>query len=65
MKWVTRRSIRVNRTATCWLIRRFIDAVSQGFPIVTKDDQETVEKAAFVYEALFAALQERQRQTAP
>lgn len=25
MKWVTRRHIRVNRTATAWLIRRFID----------------------------------------
>ena len=25
MKWITRPNIRVNRTATCWLIRRFID----------------------------------------
>ena len=25
MKWVTRKGIRVNRTATCWLIRRFLD----------------------------------------
>jgi hypothetical protein len=25
MKWITRQEIRVNRTATCWLIRRFID----------------------------------------
>jgi hypothetical protein len=25
MQWVTRRSIRVNRTATAWLVRRFID----------------------------------------
>ncbi len=25
MKWVTRKEIRVNRTATCWLIRRFLD----------------------------------------
>ncbi|HYM60158.1 MAG TPA: chromate resistance protein ChrB domain-containing protein [Thermoanaerobaculia bacterium] len=25
MKWVTRKSIHVNRTATAWLIRRFID----------------------------------------
>jgi hypothetical protein len=25
LKWVTRRQIRVNRTATAWLIRRFID----------------------------------------
>ena len=25
MKWVTRKQIRVNRVATAWLIRRFID----------------------------------------
>ncbi len=25
MKWVTRRNIHVNRTATAWLIRRFLD----------------------------------------
>jgi hypothetical protein len=25
MKWVTRRQIHVNRTATAWLIRRFLD----------------------------------------
>lgn len=25
MKWITRELIRVNRTATCWLIRRFLD----------------------------------------
>jgi hypothetical protein len=25
MKWVTRKSIHVNRTATAWLIRRFLD----------------------------------------
>lgn len=25
MKWITRERIQVNRTATCWLIRRFID----------------------------------------
>ena len=25
MKWITRQRIQVNRTATCWLIRRFID----------------------------------------
>jgi len=25
MKWITRKDIRVNRTATCWLIRRFVD----------------------------------------
>jgi hypothetical protein len=25
MKWVTRKMLRVNRAATCWLIKRFID----------------------------------------
>ena len=139
MKWVTRKNIRVNRVATAWLIRRFIDrqaefifvepdqvaeeqsrqgakgfdapgatfpykdakgrcsfealvdeycpndpvlkqiarivrgadfseevdltkesaglrAISHGFPLVTNDDYETVEKASFLYDALHAAL---------
>lgn len=139
MKWVTRRQIRVNRTATCWLVRRFIDPaaefifvepddvasieteqsatgfdapnatyphknekglcsfaalvherfsedtvlmemarivqaadfkdqlddhpaarglqlISQGFPLVTKDDYETASRAAFVYDSLYRAL---------
>src|SRR5262245_11670866 len=142
MKWVTRRGIRVNRAATAWLIRRFIDpaaefvfvepgevaglqaslgaigfdapgaryphddgqhrcsfealaqehrphdralqqlacivhgadfaaevgltsesaglrAISQGFPLVTADDHDTVEKAGFLYDALYAALAQR------
>jgi len=25
MKWITRQRIQVNRSATCWLIRRFLD----------------------------------------
>ena len=141
MKWVTRRKIRVNRTATAWLIRRFIDpaaafvfvepdevaevqrregatgfdapgatyphidgagrcsfealveeyrrddaalralarivrgadfpdqidltpesaglrAISHGFPLVARDDHETVEKASFLYDALYAFLNE-------
>jgi len=140
MKWVTRRQIRVNRTATCWLIRRFIDSaaefifvepgdvasieteqnaigfdapnatyphknengfcsfaalvherfsenaalmelarivqaadfkdqlddhpaarglqlISQGFPLVTKDDPETAARAAFVYDSLYASIE--------
>jgi hypothetical protein len=139
VKWVTRSRPRVNRTATAWLIRRFVDpgaeirfvdaqsvagiqereaaigfdapgaryphrdargrcsfealaeehrpgdaalqrlarivhgadfadevsttpesaglrAISQGFPLVAAQDQEIVEKAAFVYDALYAAL---------
>jgi hypothetical protein len=140
VQWVTRRQIRVNRTATAWLIRRFIDpgatftfvepsevveverrtgaigfdapgaryphrddrgrcsfealaqehrpddpalhalarivhsadfkeglaaipeaagllAISQGFPLVAGDDLDTVERASFLYDALYAALQ--------
>ena len=140
MKWVTRRRARVNRIATAWLVRRFIDrdaeflfvepdevaavqvdrkatgfdapgatyphrdgqgrcsfealveehrpeddalramarivhcadfpdevqdvpeaaglrAISRGFPLVAGDDHEAVEKAAFLYDALYAALQ--------
>ena len=139
MKWVTRKQIRVNRVATAWLIRRFIDpqaelifvepaevadvqkrenakgfdapgatyphkdgkgrcsfealvdehcssdavlreiarmvrgadfadetdlteesagirTISQGFPLVTKDDHETIDKASFLYDALYAAI---------
>jgi hypothetical protein len=76
MKWVTRRHIRVNRTATAWLIRRIVHsadfgeavsltaegaglrAISRGFPKVTRDDHETIERASFLYDALYAALQE-------
>jgi hypothetical protein len=143
MRWVTRSGIRVNRTATAWLVRRFVDpdaefvfttpeqvgemqrregaigfdapgaryphkdtqgrcsfealveehrphdlalrrlalivhsadfpdalpltaegaglrAVSRGFPLVARDDHETVERAAFLYDALYAALCEEQ-----
>ena len=139
MKWVTRRSIRVNRTATAWLIARFIDpeatfvfveadeveraqrelgaigfdaagaryphkdargrcsfealvdehcsadpalhrlaaivhsadfaadlaltpegaglrAISKGFPLVTANDHETLQRAGFIYDALYASL---------
>lgn len=141
MQWVTRRHIRVNRTATAWLIRRFIDpeatfafvepqevevlqretgaigfdapgaryphkdeqdrcsfealvaehrpddpalqrlalivhsadfpeastltaegaglrAISHSFPVVARDDHETIERAAFLYDALYASLQD-------
>lgn len=142
MKWVTRHRIRINRTATAWLIRRFIDpeaeflfvdpadvasvqvregatgfdapgatyphqdgeghcsfealvaercpgdsalremarivraadfpeevsqvpdaiglrTISFGFPLVAKDDGETMERAAFLYDALYASLKDR------
>ena len=143
MKWITREGIRVNRTATCWLIRRFLDAqaefifvpadqvasieaeagatgfdapgatyphkdaqglcsfaalvrerlahdsvllemarivqaadirgelnnhpaasglqlISRGFPLVTNNDLETAERAAFVYDSLYASIKEDQ-----
>jgi hypothetical protein len=146
MKWVTRHKIRVNRTATAWLIRRFIDpdaefifiepeqvaetqqrlgakgfdapgatyphkdvqgrcsfealveercpndpvlkamaamvraadfkdelytvpeaaglqCISHGFPLVSKNDQETLDRAAYLYDALYASLQERQQRS--
>lgn len=141
MKWVTRKRIQVNRAATAWLVRRFIDpqadfifvepdqvasvqeqegavgfdapgaryphedargrcsfealvdqhrpddpalvelariihgadlkdldaapecrgllAISRGFPLVARDDQETMEKTAFLYDALYASLGQR------
>jgi hypothetical protein len=31
-------------------------AISQGFPMVAKDDFDTVEKASFLYDALYASL---------
>jgi hypothetical protein len=37
-------------------------AISDGFPLVTRDDHETVERAAFLYDALYASLRVR---TAP
>ena len=144
MKWVTRKQIRVNRVATAWLIRRFIDpqaefifvepaavadiqsrenakgfdapgatyphkdrkgrcsfealvdehcssdsvlremarmvrgadfadetdltdesagirTISQGFPLVANDDHETLEKASFLYDALYASIRAKQR----
>ena len=144
MRWVTRREIRVNRAATAWLVRRFVDpeaeflfvapeevarveretgaigfdapgaryphkdasgrcsfealvdercpddpvlrrlalivrsadfaeelaltpegaglrAISRGFPLVSRDDHETVARAGFLYDALYASLREEGR----
>jgi hypothetical protein len=143
MKWITRKNIRVNRTATCWLIRRFLDPeaafifvsaeevasiqneggglgfdapdasyphqdaqglcsfaalvherlahdpvlvelarivqaadiqgqldnhpaahglqlISHGFPLATRDDHETVERATFLYDALYASISSKE-----
>jgi hypothetical protein len=141
MKWITREQIRVNRTATCWLIRRFLDPeaefifapadkvasmqtqigatgfdapgatyphknaqglcsfaalvrerwphdpvllemaeivqaadikgeldnhpaarglqlISRGFPLLTRHDYETAERATFIYDALYASIEQ-------
>ena len=34
-------------------------AISEGFPLVARDDHETLERAAFLYDALYASLRER------
>ena len=142
MKWVTRKRIQVNRAATAWFVRRFVDpsaefvfveldevaevqrregalgfdapdatyphkdekgrcsfealvaehrpedpalrelsrivhgadfddqigltpessglrTISRGFPLVARDDHETVERASFLYDSLYAALVKR------
>jgi len=38
-----------------------IRMISQGFPLVTKDDYETVKKAAFLYDALYASIKAQQQ----
>jgi len=43
MKWVTRKNIRVNRVATAWLIRRFIDLDAE-FIFVEADAVERVQR---------------------
>src|SRR5262249_30834920 len=43
MKWVTRERVRVNRTATAWLIQRFIDADAE-IAFVPADEVERVQR---------------------
>ena len=43
MKWVTRERIHVNRTATAWLIRRFIDPGAE-IPFVAPDEVAAVQQ---------------------
>lgn len=43
MKWVTRKRIHVNRTATAWLIRRFIDPAAE-IVFVEPDDVAAVQE---------------------
>jgi hypothetical protein len=35
--------------------------ISGAFPLIARDDAETVERSAFMYDALYAALQEREK----
>ena len=42
MKWITRQRIQVNRTATCWLITRFIDPEAE-FLFVLPDEVATAQ----------------------
>ena len=44
MKWITRQRIQVNRTATCWLIRRFLDSEAE-FLFVPPEEVATVQTA--------------------
>jgi hypothetical protein len=36
-----------------------VRAISHGFPLVTQDDHETVEKGGFLYDSLYAGLQKQ------
>ena len=38
-----------------------IRTISQGFPLVTNDDHETLEKASFLYDALYASIRAKQQ----
>lgn len=44
MKWITRERIRVNRAATCWLIRRFLDPEAE-ISFVRADEVARVQDA--------------------
>jgi hypothetical protein len=41
---------------------RGLQTISHGFPLVTRDDYETVERASFVYDALYASIMESRAQ---
>jgi hypothetical protein len=43
LKWVTRKRVQVNRTATAWLVQRFIDPSAEFF-FVDPQDVETVQR---------------------
>jgi len=39
---------------------RGLQLISRGFPVVVNADHETAERAAFVYDALYASIKEDQ-----
>jgi len=62
MLWVTRKRIHVNRTATAWLIRRFLDPAAE-IVFVDPDDVAAVQERenATGFDAPGAAHHERSR----
>jgi hypothetical protein len=50
MKWITRQRIQVNRTATCWLIRRFLDSDAE-FLFVPPEEVAKVQQSAIGFDA--------------
>ena len=45
MKWITRQRIQVNRTATCWLIQRFLDPEAE-FIFVPAEEVASLQAAS-------------------
>lgn len=43
MKWVTRKRVHVNRTATAWLVRRFLDPLAE-IQFVEPEEVEAVQR---------------------
>ena len=37
---------------------RGLQLISRGFPLLTKNDYETAERAAFIYDALYASIKQ-------
>jgi hypothetical protein len=43
------------------LAARGLESISYGFPLVTQSDDETLQRASFIYDSLYASIKERQR----
>ncbi len=56
MKWVTRERPKTDRIACPWLIKRFIDPDAEVLYVPTSD-YRLLERASFVYDALYASCQ--------